>query len=194
MSRRRDIGGWGQSRGRSCDRGLSPVVGKTLELGVGVLFVALLTATFFGGIAPDYRAAVGTELGDRTLVAAAERVEAAVPADTGIRADRSVAVRLPPAIRGDSYRVVVANDTSTPALRLVHPDASIGGRIRLTVPDATVVRGSWDSASPSRAVVVVTEGRISIRLLNERNGASRLAERDRSRGSVSSTIEREAAT
>ena len=128
------------------------------------------------------------------LVAAAERVEAAVPADTDVRADRSVAVRLPPAIRGDPYRVVVANDTSTPALRLVHPDASVDGRIRLTVPDATVVRGSWDSAPPSRAVVVVTEGRISIRLLNERDGTSRLAARDPSRGSVSSTAEREAAT
>jgi hypothetical protein len=169
-------------------------VGKTLELGVGVLFVALLTATFFGGIAPDYRAAVGTELGDRTLVAAVERVEAAVPADTGIRAHRSVAVRLPPAIRGDPYRVVVANGTSGPALRLVHPDASIDGLIRLTVPDETVVRGSWDSVSPSRAVVGLSDGRLSIRLVDEGDSASRLTARGRSRGSVSSASDREAAT
>ncbi|WP_199723013.1 hypothetical protein [Halobellus sp. Atlit-38R] len=194
MSGHRDAGGRRRSRGRPFDRGLSPVVGKTLELGVGVLFVALLTATFFGGIAPDYRAAVGTELGDRALLAAAERVEAAVPTDTDVRADRSVAVRLPPAIRGDPYRVVVANDTSRPALRLVHPDASIDGRIRLTVPDTTAVSGSWDSASPSRAVVVVTEGRLSIRLVDEGDSASRLTARDRARGSVSSTTEREAAT
>ncbi|MGQ4554557.1 DUF7266 family protein [Halobellus sp. GM3] len=152
---------------RSRDRGLSPVVGKTLELGIGVLFVALLTATLFGGVAPEYRAAVGDELGDRTLVAAGERVEAAVPAGGFAGLDRSVAVRLPQAIRGDPYRIVADRDAGDPTLRLVHPDASIGGRVRLSLPERTELRGSWRSSSPSRVLVSGGEGVLSATLVDD---------------------------
>jgi hypothetical protein len=144
------------------DRGLSPVVGKTLELGVGVLFVALLTATFFGGIAPDYRAAVGAELGDRTLAAAGDRIEAAVPVGDHQRVDRRVTVRLPDTIRGDPYRIVVGDGTR--AIALVHPDRTVGGRLRLDLPGSVAVRGSWRSTSPSRVVVDGTDGNLSVRL------------------------------
>ena len=146
----------------SADRGLSPVVGKTLELGVGVLFVALLTATFFGGVAPDYRAAVGAELGDRTLTAAADRIEAAVPGTAYPRIDRTVSVRLPATVRGDPYRIVA--DGRTPSVRLVHPDRTVGGRLRLALPDSVAVRGSWRSTSPSRVVVDSADGTVSVRL------------------------------
>ena len=144
------------------DRALSPVVGKTLELGVGVLFVALLTATFFGGVAPDYRAAVGAELGDRTLTAAADRIEAAVPGTAYPRIDRTVSVRLPATVRGDPYRIVA--DGRTPSVRLVHPDRTVGGRLRLALPDSVAVRGSWRSTSPSRVVVDSADGTVSVRL------------------------------
>ncbi|MFB6091013.1 MAG: hypothetical protein ABEJ97_08140 [Halobellus sp.] len=150
---------------RATDRALSPVVGKTLELGVGVLFVALLTATFFGGLVPEYRVAVGDELGDRALVAGADRIETAVPSVEFVDVERSVAVRLPPTIRGDPYRVV-AEDADAPALRLVHPDRSIGGRVRLAVPGGTSVSGAWTSSSPSRVLVSVSDRTLSVRLVD----------------------------
>jgi len=146
------------------------VVGKTLELGIGVVFVALLTATFFGGVAPDYRAAVGAELGDRTLAAAADRVEAAVPDPTPRRVDRRVTVRLPETIRGDPYRIVAA---AGPSVRLVHPDRTVGGRLRLDLPGSVPVRGSWSSTSPS-VVVVESEGaggEVSVRLVDAPAGS-----------------------
>jgi hypothetical protein len=150
------------------DRGLSPVVGKTLELGVGVLFVALLTATFLGGVAPDYRAAVGAELGDRTLAATADRIEAAAPDADSPRVDRRVAVRLPATIRGDTYRIVAAD--APPSVRLVHPDRGVGGRLRLALPGAAAVDGSWRSTSPSRVVVDARDGTLSVRLVDAPSG------------------------
>lgn len=140
------------------DRGLSPVVGKTLELGVGVLFVALLTTTFFGGIAPDYRTTVGEELGDRTLVAAAERTEAAIPTGDVLGVDRRVAVRLPETIRGDPYRIVAGTTDGSATLTLVHPAERIGGRLRLAVPGDVAVGGSATSTSPSWVRIVVDGG------------------------------------
>lgn len=158
-------GRFGRSGPRWADRGLSPVVGKTLELGVGVLFVALLTATFFGGVAPDYRATVGTELGDRTLVAAAERTEAAVTPDDVVRIDRRIVVRLPETIQGDPYRIVAAQADGEPVLTLAHPDGRIGGRLRLSVPGDVAVSGSVTSTSPSWIRAVGTdEGGIRVTL------------------------------
>ncbi|WP_435186322.1 DUF7266 family protein [Halobellus sp. EA9] len=164
-----------QCRGSGLDRGLSPVVGKTLELGVGVLFVALLTATFFGGLVPEYRTAVGAELGERATVAAAERVEAAVPGDRPVGVDRRVTVRLPPTIRGDPYRVVAVAADGGPALRLVHPDPAVGGRVRLAVRADASVSGSWTSTSPSQVLVSTTdraEGVVSVRLVDAESDRS----------------------
>jgi hypothetical protein len=144
-------------------RGLSPVVGKSLELGIGVLLVALLTATFFGSVAPDYRAAVGAELGDRTLAAAADRVEAAAPGPDVVRIERRVSVRLPDTIRGSPYRIV-ADGGPPMSVRLVHPDAAVGGRIRLVLPASATISGSWRSSSPSEVIVAGTDGSLSIRL------------------------------
>lgn len=158
----------GRSSRSTTDRGLSPVVGKTLELGIGVLFVALLTATFFGGVAPDYRAAVGAELGDRTAAAAADRIEVAVPDAEYRRVHRRVTVRLPETIRGDPYRVVADDDP--PSVRLVHPDRRVDARLRLDLPDSTVIRGSWRSTSPSRVVVDGASGNVSVRLIDAPGG------------------------
>jgi hypothetical protein len=148
------------------DRGLSPVVGKTLELGIGVLFVALLTATFFGGLVPDYRTTVGAELGDRALVAAGDRLETAAPSERFDRVDRRVTVRLPETIRGDAYRIVAADDAGDPTLRLVHPHPSIGGRLRLAIPRRASISGSWTSSSPSWATVSVTDESFAVRLVD----------------------------
>ena len=63
------------------ERALSPVVGKTLELGIVVLFVGLLTTVLLAGVVPDYRTATGKELGERVLTTAAQEIEHAVPPD-----------------------------------------------------------------------------------------------------------------
>ena len=149
-------------------RGLSPVVGKTLELGIGVLLIALLTATFFGSVVPDYHAVVGAEVGDRTLAAVADRIETAVPASEVVRVDRRVTVRLPDTISGSTYRIV-ADEAS---VRLVHPNDAVGGRIRLAIPGSTEVSGSWRSTSPSRVAVTGTEQSLSVRLVDGGSGPS----------------------
>lgn len=156
------------------DRGLSPVVGKTLELGIGVLFVALLTASFYGGVVPDYRTAAAAEVGDRALVGAAERVESAVPERT-TRIDRRVAVSLPTTLRGDPYRIraVSDSDTNATALVLEHPDAGVGGRVELAFPTRGAnVSGTWTSTSESWVAVRGDGGRASVRLTNGDRGAN----------------------
>ncbi|SDQ75930.1 DUF7266 family protein [Halopelagius longus] len=137
------------SRTLPSDRALSPVVGKGLEVGLVVLFVALLTTTLYGGVVPDYRTAAGDEVGERALVGAAERIEGAVP-ERSVRVERAVSAPLPTTIRGDPYRVRAANGT----LVLDHPTPGIGGRVRLAVPSrVTNVTGTWASSTPSWVVV-----------------------------------------
>lgn len=133
------------------DRALSPVVGKGLEVGIVVLFVALLTTTLYGGVVPDYRTAVGAEIGERALVGAAARVERAVPARSA-RIERALAVPLPRTIRGEPYRIRATNGT----LVLDHPTPGIGGRVRLATPHASAVTGTW--ASWNRSWLVVRDG------------------------------------
>lgn len=131
------------------DRALSPVVGKGLEVGIAVLFVALLTTTLYGGVVPDYRTAAGAEVGERALVGAAERVEGAVPTRS-VGVERAVSAPLPDTIRGDPYRVRAANGT----LVLDHPNPGVGGRVRLAMPSrASNVTGTWTSSDRSWVVV-----------------------------------------
>ena len=156
------------SRATRTDRGLSPVVGKTLEIGVVVLFVALLSASFYGGIVPGYRTAAAAEVGDRALAGGAERVETAVPERTR-RIDRRLAVPLPTTLRGDPYRIRAASGSETNATELVldHPDAGVGGRVALSFPvRGATVTGVWESASGSWVVVRGEGGRVSVSLVN----------------------------
>jgi hypothetical protein len=131
------------------DRAVSPAVGKTLELGIVVLFVSLLTAALYGGVVPDYRTAAGAEVGDRTLVAAAEQLEASVPPNaTSVQSEHHV--DLPRTIRGEQYELHATNET----LVLTHPDPAIAGRTPLALPDAVVtVSGSWRSGDDLLLVV-----------------------------------------
>lgn len=172
-------GGRGDSRspgdredgGRRGDRGLSPVVGKALELGVVVLFVALVSTTLYGDVVPGYRTAAAEEVGERALVDAAERVERAVPERTA-RLDRRVAVPLPTTIRGDAYRVRAVSDADATRLVLDHPD-DVGGRVALALPPGTTVAGAWESGSESWAVVADDGANVSVRLANEEGGPVR---------------------
>lgn len=123
------------------DRAVTPVVSKTIELGLVLLFVGLTTTALFGGAVPGYRTAAGDEMADRTVVAAAERVEAAVlPAGRYVRADHRVP--LPATLRGDAYRIVAANGS----LVVDHPNPGIAARARLALPARVVaVNGTWRS-------------------------------------------------
>ncbi|WP_049981196.1 DUF7266 family protein [Halolamina rubra] len=134
------------------DRGLTPAVGKALEVAVVVLFVGVLTTALYGGAVPEYRDAVGAEVGDRAVVAAAERVENAVP--PGASDVRTVhGVDLPRSIRGENYGIAVENRT----LVLEHPSPAVDASARLALPARVdAVSGAWRSTDD--AVVLVTDG------------------------------------
>lgn len=134
------------------DRALTPAVGKALELGIVVLFVGVLTTALYGGAVPQYRDVVGGEVGDRAVVAAAERVENAVPPSTSdVRTVHSV--DLPRSIRGENYGIAVENRT----LVLDHPSPAVDARARLALPDrVNSVDGAWRSSDDT--VVLVTDG------------------------------------
>lgn len=140
----------GRNDGRR--RAVTPVVGKTLELALVLLFVAGISTTLFGGIVPDYRTGTGTEVADRTVVSAAERVDGAVP--PAVRSARVVrSVPLPGTIRGTAYRIVATDG----ALTLEHPTPGIDATARLALPERVVsVEGTWHSGAET-AIVVESE-------------------------------------
>jgi hypothetical protein len=139
---------------------VTPVVDKTLEVGVVVLFVGLLTTVLFAGVVPDYRTAAGSAVADRTLAAATERVQAAIPPEA-----RSVAVRLrvdlPRTISGEAYTLRADGR----ALVLEHPTRGIGGRARLALPGSVArVQGAWNSREPAAVAVESTGSGLVVRL------------------------------
>lgn len=142
----------------SDDRALTPAVGKALEVGLVVLFIGALTTALYGGAVPDYRDAVGGEVGDRAVVAAAERVENAVP--PGATRVRSVhAVEIPRSIRGENYAIRAEERT----LVLDHPSPAVGAETRLALPGRVeTVAGEWRSSDD--AVVLVSGGQDGLRV------------------------------
>lgn len=126
---------------RDDDRGVSAVVGKTLAIGLALLYIAGMTTVLFGGVVPDYREQTGAELGDRVLATAAGNVEETVPAVDG-SVDTRREVTLPETIERRSYTLTVTNHTLT----LEHPQEEIGGETRLALPDhVTVENGTYHS-------------------------------------------------
>ncbi|WP_299332459.1 DUF7266 family protein [Haloplanus sp.] len=140
------------------DRAVTPVVGKGLEAAIVLLYVASLVAALHGGVLPDYRTATATEVGDRTLASAADRVETSVP-PPATAVDVTRAVSLPETIGRSTYRIHAVDR----ALVLDHPDPGLGGRIRLSLPDRVVtVEGSWESDDPARVSVQGEADRIRV--------------------------------
>lgn len=134
---------------RQTDRGVTPTVGKLLELGLVVLLIGGLTATLGGGAVPEYRDRAGEALAERHLAGAVTRVERAVP-PPGQWTDVRRRVPLPTRLRGVPYRVV-ADDGR---LRLEHPNPAVTATTAVAVPDRVVrVTGDWHSTE--RTVVVV---------------------------------------
>jgi len=147
-------------RGRPSDRALTPVVGKALEIAIVVLYVALLTASLYGNAVPEYRSEAGAEVGDRTLATAAHGVQQAVPASRTVGTART-RVDVPDRIRGATYRIRADGET----LVLDHPNAAVGGRARLVLPDSVVsVSGTWHSDGETAVVVERVDGGFAVTL------------------------------
>lgn len=145
-------------------RGITPAVGKAMEVGIVVLFIGVLSASLYGGVVPEYRNAVGDEVADRTVATAAERVEAAVP-PSARRVRTAHRVDLPTSIRGAGYRIVVESRT----LVLAHPSPAVSARTRLALPDRVdSVSGSWESGADTVVVVSGTVSGVDVRLTDQR--------------------------
>lgn len=128
---------------RCDDRAVSAVVGKTLAIGLALLYVAGMTSVLYGGVVPEYRTQTGAEIADRVLATAASNLEQAPPAVEGTVETRSI-VELPATIQQSSYTLVASNRTLT----LDHPKRGIGAETRLGLPEnVTVEDGTWHSGS-----------------------------------------------
>lgn len=151
-----------RERTRRPDRGLAPVVGKTLEIGLVLLFIAGLSTALFGGVVPDYRTAVGGEVAERTVIAAAERVDAAVPPKArSARVERRVP--LADTIRGAAYRVAAEDRT----LVLEHPARGVDATARLALPSRVVsVEGTWHSGADTVVIVTTAADGLRMELVN----------------------------
>lgn len=134
----------------SDDRGISPVAGKTLELGIGVILIALMTTSLLGGVTPGYQSAVGIEIADRVVINVADRIESTADgtADT-LSADRRVRVTLPQNIRQKPYRVIANTTADKTHIRLQHPDPAISASTHIVSHNLITVTGSIRSETPS---------------------------------------------
>jgi len=123
------------------DRGMSPVVGKTLAVGLTLLYVAGMTAALLGGPVPAGRTAAGGELSERVLASAVAGVESGVPTARA-RVDSRTTVTLPPTIRNAGYTLELADGR----LVLDHPVDALDRETRVALPPGvTVADGTWES-------------------------------------------------
>lgn len=147
---------------RSVDRAVTPVVGKTLEIALVLLFITGLSTALFGGVVPDYRTAAGDEVAERTVIGAAERVDASMP-PVARSAYVERRVPLPDTIRGAAYRIGVENRT----LLLEHPSEPVDATARLALPSRVdSVSGTWESGAETVIVVTTTADSMRVELVN----------------------------
>lgn len=124
-------------------RGATPVVSKTLAIGIVLLYIGGMTTLLYGSVLPGYQTATGEELAGRTLAAAAGEIEQSVPEATG-EINRTRELSLPDRIREERYRL----ELSGGRLRLKHPDWERAPETRLSVPPGTTVAdSSWESGA-----------------------------------------------
>ena len=147
---------------RQARRAVSPVVGKTLEISIVVLYIGLLSTTLYGGVVPGFRSAAGDEMADRTLAGATQEIEDAVPPGTATAVEVRRRIELPRTIRGEPYHVRVDGRT----LVLDHPDPGVGTETTLAVPAGVIrVEGSWSSTAEAFVVVERTDAGLVVRLV-----------------------------
>jgi len=149
-------------------RAVTPAVGKALEAGIVVLFVATATTALYGGVVPDARNAAGEEIGERALEHAAAEVEASVPASgRAVSVERSVS--LPGSIRDRGYEIRAANGS----LVLDHDHPSVGGATPLVLPDRVRnVSGAWDGGGGVVRVESHPDGGLVVVLADETSEVS----------------------
>jgi len=175
------------------DRATSPMVAKSLEAAVVVLFIGVVTTGLYAGIVPDYRSVTSAEVGDRTLAAAGHEIERTVPpAGESVAVERRV--ELPTTIRSEPYRVVAAggdagdangtgssegsgemDDTSDGTrIELRHPHPAVEGSRALSLPERVVdVRGEIAGGGGWIVVSSDPDGGIVVTLTAERQGGRR---------------------
>ncbi|WP_418280426.1 DUF7266 family protein [Halorubrum sp. DTA98] len=164
------MGDRGRAGGRSTERAVTPMIAKTLEAGIVVLFIGVITTGLYAGVVPDYRSATAADIGDRTVVAAGNEIESAIPPDAE-RVHVQARVDLPTAIRSERYRIVATgpeigpgttNATrDRPRIELDHPHSAVGGSYALALPEYVVdVRGEWSGG----------DGRIVVRTASDGDG------------------------
>lgn len=128
------------------ERAMTSVVGKSLAIGIVLLYLGGMTTVLLGGAVPEYRTHAGSELSDRVLATAGGSIEQSVPAANGT-VEANTAVELPPTIRERSYELELAGSS----LRLHHPNSEITGEIQLSLPPTvTVENGTWRSGTVLR--------------------------------------------
>lgn len=134
---------------RGSDRAIAPVTGKILEVSLVVIYLGLLGTTLYGGVVPGYQSAAGSEVAERTLATASQRIQQAVPPNgTHVRA--TARVELPDTIAGRMYEVRVDGQR----LVLDHPDRDVVASSQLALPGSVVdVSGSWSSTEPAHVRV-----------------------------------------
>lgn len=125
------------------ERAMTPVVGKSLAIGIVLLYLGGMTTILLGGTVPEYRTHAGSELGDRVLATAGGSIEQSVPNANGT-VETNQTVDLPPTIREQSYELELTGGR----LRLHHSNPEIGGEIRLSLPPTAIVENStWRSGT-----------------------------------------------
>lgn len=124
-------------------RAMTPVVSKTLVIGIALLYIGGMTTLLFGGVVPDYQRAAGEELAERTAATAAGEIENTV-IDVNGTVERTRIVELPRRIDDEQYDLKLRGRV----LVLDHPDSDIEVEIHLSVPpELTVVESSWRSGN-----------------------------------------------
>ena len=119
------------------DRAIAPVVGKMLELLIGLGLLAAVTAVMSTMVIPGHTASLGEPTGAVALNLLAEPIEDAGWSTSHTVGRRRITVELPPTIAGDGYRIEVNQGV----LWLRQPDDALALRRPLQLPDGCQVEG-----------------------------------------------------
>lgn len=136
---------------QAATRGVTPVVSKTLAIGLTVLYVAGMTTVLLGGVVPAYETRAGGEMSERVLATAAGEIERAPPAVEG-HVETRTTVTVPETIATSGYQFVLSNGTNR--LVLDHPDPAVETETRLSPPSNVTIRNG--TASGGQLVITVS--------------------------------------
>lgn len=148
---------------RTSDRGTTPVVSKTLALGLTVLYIAGMMTVLFGGVVSDYETRTGSELAERVLATAAGEIEQA-PSSVGGTVETQTTIELPGTIANSGYTLVLWNRSDR--LVLEHPDPDIEAETSLSLPPNVTAENVTVESGQSLTITVrgpTTDRRLTIK-------------------------------